>query len=151
MPGNLENSVVATGLEKVFIPITKRGKAIECSNYHTIVLISHVREVMHKILQTRLQRYVNWELPDVQAGFRKGREIRDQIVNICWIIEKAREFQKILCSIDYATAFDCVDPNKLQKILGNTRSPYLRNLYTGQEATAELDMEQGTGPKLGKE
>ena len=115
------------------------------------MLISHVSEVMHKILQTRFQQYVNRKLPNVQAGFRKGREIRDRIVNICWIIEKAREFQKTFCSIDYATAFDCVDHNKLQEILGNTRSPYLRNLYTGQEATAELDMEQGTCPKLGKE
>ena len=90
----------------VFIPIQKKGNAKECSNYHTIVLISHVREVMHKILQTRLQRYVNWELPDVQAGFRKGREIRDQIVNIRWIIEKPRELQKkfYLCFIDYTKA-----------------------------------------------
>ena len=129
----------------------KEGQCQKCSDYHTIALISHVSKIMLKVLQARLQQYVNRRLSDVQAGFRKGREIRDQIVNICWIIEKAREFQKILCSIDYATAFDCVDPNKLQKILGNTRSPYLRNLYTGQEATAELDMEQGTGPKLGKE
>ena len=135
----------------VFIPIQKKGNAKERSNYHTTVLISHVSEVMHKILQTRFQQYVNRKLPNVQAGFKKGREIRDQTVNICWIIEKAREFQKIFCSIDYATAFDCMDHNKLQEILGNTRSPYLRNLYTGQEATAELDMEQGTGPKLGKE
>ena len=129
----------------------KEGQCQKCSDYHTIALISHVSKIMLKVLQARPQQYVNRRLSDVQAGFRKGREIRDQIVNICWIIEKAREFQKILCSIDYATAFDCVDPNKLQKILGNTRSPYLRNLYTGQEATAELDMEQGTGPKLGKE
>ena len=106
---------------------------------------------MLKILQAWLQQFVNWELPDAQSEFRKGRGIRDQIANICWMIEKAREFQKTFCSIDYATAFDCVDHNKLQEILGNTRSPYLRNLYTGQEATAELDMEQGTCPKLGKE
>ena len=115
------------------------------------LFISHASKLILKLLQAGFQQYVNQEFSDVQAGFRKGREIRDRIVNICWIIEKAREFQKTFCSIDYATAFDCVDHNKLQEILGNTRSPYLRNLYTGQEATAELDMEQGTCPKLGKE
>ena len=78
----------------VFIPIPKKGNAKECSDYHTIVLISHTSKVMPKILQVRLQQYVNCELPDVQAGFRKGRGIRDQIANICWIIEKVREFQK---------------------------------------------------------
>ena len=78
----------------VFILIPKKGNAKECSNYHTIALISHVSKVMHKILQARLQQYVNCELPDVQAGFRKGRGTRDQIANICWIIEKARKFQK---------------------------------------------------------
>ena len=86
MPANLENSAVATGLEKsVLIPIPKKGNAKECSNYCTIALISHARKVMLKILQTRLQQYVNRELPDVQAGFRKGRGTRDQIANICWI------------------------------------------------------------------
>ena len=112
MPANLENSVVATGLENVdFIPIPKKGNAKECSNYHTIALISHASKVMLKILQTRLQQYVNRKLPDVQAGFRKSRGIRDQITNICWIIEKAREFQKNIyfCFIDYGKAFDCVD------------------------------------------
>ena len=95
MPANLENSAVATGLEKsVFIPIPKKGNAKECSNYHTIAFISHASIVMHKILQGRLQQYVNHELPDVQAGFRKGRGTRDQIANIHWIIKKAREFQK---------------------------------------------------------
>ena len=95
MPANLENSAVATGLEKVvFIPIPKKGNAKECSNYHTIALISHTSKVMLKILQARLQQYVNHELPDVQAGFRKGRGTRDQISNICCIIKKAREFQK---------------------------------------------------------
>ena len=95
MSANLENSAVATGLEKsVFIPIPKKGNAKECSNYYTIALISHASKVMLKILQARLQQYVNRELPDVQAGFRKGRGTRDQIANICWIIEKAREFQK---------------------------------------------------------
>ena len=100
MPGNLENSAVATGLEKVsFIPIPKKGNAKECSNYHTIALISHASNVMVKILQARLQQYLNCELPDVQAGVRKGRGTRDQIANICWIIEKAREsFRKISTS-----------------------------------------------------
>ena len=94
MPANLENSAVATGLEKsVFIPITKKGNAEECSNYRTIALISHTSKVMLKILQARLQQYMNLELPDVPAGFRKGRGTRDQIANI-WIIEKTREFQK---------------------------------------------------------
>ena len=97
----------------VFIPIPKKGNAKGCSNYFTIALISHASKVMLKILQDRLQWYVNHELPDVQAGFRKGRGTRDQIANICWIIEKAREFQKNICFIDYAKAFDCVDHNKL--------------------------------------
>ena len=103
----------------VFIPIPKKGNATECSNYHTIALISHTNKVMLKILQARLQQYVNCELTDVQAGFRKGRRTRDQIANIHWIIEKAREFQKNIyfCFIDYAKAFDCVDHNKLWKIL----------------------------------
>ena len=93
MPANLENSAVATRLEKVsFIPIPKKGNAKECSKYCTIALISHTSKVMLKILQARLQQYVNHELPEVQAGFRKGRGTRDQIANICWIIEKAREF-----------------------------------------------------------
>ena len=95
MPENLENSAVAIGLEKViFMPIPKKGKAKECSNYRTIALISHASKVMLKIPQARLQQYVNCELPDVQAGFRKGRGTRDQIANIRWIMEKAREFQK---------------------------------------------------------
>ena len=119
MPANLENSAVATGLERsVFIPIPKKRNAKECSKYRTIALISHASKVMLKILQARLQQYVNHELPDVQAGFRKGRGTRDQIVNICWIMEKAREFQKNIhfCFIDYAKAFDCVDHRKLWKI-----------------------------------
>ena len=99
----------------VFIPIPKKGNAKECSNYCTIALISHASKVMLKILQARLQQYVNRELPDVQSGFRKGRGTRDQIANICWIIEKAREFQKNIyfCFIDYTKTFDCVDHNKL--------------------------------------
>ena len=95
----------------------KKGNAKECSSYHTIAPISHASKVMLKILQARLQQYMNCELSDVQVGFRKGRGTRDQIVNICWIIEKAREFQKNICFIDYAKAFDCVDHNKLWKIL----------------------------------
>ena len=99
MPANLENSAVATGLNmSVFIPITKKGNAKECSNYHTIALISHTSKVILKILQARLQQYVNHELPDVHAGFRKGRGTRDQIANICWIIKKARESRKISIS-----------------------------------------------------
>ena len=117
MPANLENSAVATGLEKVsFIPILKKDNAKECSSYCTIALISHASKVMLKILQARLLQYVNHELPDVQAGFRKGRGTRDQIANICWIMEKVREFQKNIyfCFIDYAKAFDWVDHNKLE-------------------------------------
>ena len=103
----------------VFIPIPKRGNGKECSNNHTNALISHASKLMLKILQARLQQYMNREIPDVQAGFRKGRGTRDQIANICWIIEKAREFQENIyfCFIDYAKAFDCVDKNKLWKIL----------------------------------
>ena len=97
----------------VFVPILKKGNAKECSNYLTISLISHISKVMLKILQARLQQYVNWKLADVQAGFRKGRGTRDQMANIHWITEKAREFQKNIyfCFIDYAKAFDCVDHN----------------------------------------
>ena len=102
-----------------FIPIPKKSNAKECSNYCTTVLISHARKVMLKILQARLQKYLNQELQDAQAGFRKGRGTRDQIANIHWIIEKAREFQKSIyfCFTDYTKAFDCVDHNKLWKIL----------------------------------
>ena len=126
----------------VFIPIPKKGNAKECSNYHTIALISHTSKVMLKILQARLQQYMNHELPDVQTGFRNGRGTRDQIANICWIIEKAREFQKNIyfCFIDYGKAFNCVDHNKMWKILKEMGIPdhltfLLRNLYAGQEAT----------------
>ena len=120
MPANLENSAVATWLEKVsFHSNPKERQCKECSNYHTIALISQASKVMLKILQARLQQSVNNELPDVQAGFRKGRGTRNQIANIRWIIEKAREFQKNIYFwfIDYAKAFDCVDHNKLWKIL----------------------------------
>ena len=126
----------------VFIPMPKKGNAKECSNYRTIALISHASKVMLKILQARLQQYVNCEIPDIQAGFRKGRETKDQIANICWIIKKAREFQRNIyfCCIDYTKAFDCVDHNKLWKILKEMGIPdhltcLLRNLYAGQEAT----------------
>ena len=97
------------------IPIPKKGNVKECSNYHTIALISHASKVVLKILQARLHQYVNREPPDVQAGFRKGRGTKGQIANICWIIKKAGEFQKNIyfCFIDYAKAFDCVDHNKL--------------------------------------
>ena len=103
----------------LFIPIPKKGNAKECSNYRTIALISHASNVMLKILQARFQQYMNCELPVAQAGFRKGRGMRDQIANMHWIMEKAREFQKIIyfCFVDYAKAFDCVDHNKLWKIL----------------------------------
>ena len=112
MPANLENSAVTTGLEN-FIPIPKKGNAKECSNYCTVALISHASKVMLKILQARLQQYVNGELPDIQAGFRKGRGTRDQMANICWIIKKAREFQKNIyfCFIDYAKAFVWITTN----------------------------------------
>ena len=108
MSANLENSAMSTGLEKsVFIPIPKKGNAKECSNYRTIALISYTSKVMLRILQARLSQYMNQELPDAQAGFRKGRGTRDQIANICWIIEKSREFQKSIyfCFIDYAKNF----------------------------------------------
>ena len=114
----------------VFIPVPKKGNAKECSNYHTIALISHTSKVMLKIFLAKLQQYVNRELPDVQAGFRKGRGgTRDQIANICWVIKKAREFQKNIyfCFTDYAKAFDCVDQNKLENSErdGNARPPDL--------------------------
>ena len=133
-------------------PIPKKGNAEECSNYSTIAHISHASKVMLKILQARLQQYMNHELLDIQAGFRKGRGTRGQIANICWIIEKAREFLKNIyfCFIKYAKVFDCVDHNKLWKIPKEIGIPdhvihLLRNLYAGQEATVR------TGSKLGKE
>ena len=126
----------------VFLPIPKKGNAKECSNYHTVALISHASKVMLKILKARLQQSMNHELPDFQAGFRKGRGRRDQTANILWIIEKASKFQKNIyfCCIDYAKAFDSVDHNKLWKILREMGMPdhltcLLRNLNAGQEAT----------------
>ena len=116
MSTNLENSAVTQVWKRsVFIPIPQKGIAKECSNYRTIALILHGSKVTLKILQIRLQQYVNTELSNVQAGFRKDRGTKDQIANIHWIMEKAREFQKNIyfCFIDYAKAFDCVDHNKL--------------------------------------
>ena len=120
MPANLENSVGPQDWKgSLFIPIPKKGNAKECSNYCTVARISHASKAMLKILQARLQQYMNWELPDVQAGFRKGRGTRDQKANIQDIKEKAREFLKNIyfCLIDYPKAFDCVDHNKLWEIL----------------------------------
>ena len=142
MSTNLENSVVPQYWKRsVFIPIPKKGNPKECSNYCTIALISRASKVMLKILQARLQQYMNCVLPDVQAGFRKGRGTRDQIANIHWMIKKARKFQESICFcfIDYAKAFDCVDHTKLWKILKEMGVPdhltyFLRNLYAGQEA-----------------
>ena len=147
MPANLENS--ATGLGKFNFHLhPKNSIAKEFSNHCTIALIPHASKVILKILQARLQQCVNHEIPDVQAGFRKGRGTRNQIANICWIIKKAREFQKnvYFCFIDYAKAFDCVDHNKLWKILQEMEiqghlTCFLRNLYAGQEATARMGHE----------
>ena len=144
MPAKLENSAVAAGLEKgSFHSNPKKGNAKEGSNYCAIALISHASKVTLKILQARLQQYVNQEYPDVQARFRKGRRTRDQIANIRWILEKAREFQKnvYFCFIDYTTAFDCVDHKKLWEIFIEMGIPdhltcLLGNPYAGQEATA---------------
>ena len=143
--------------KSVFIPIPKKGNAKECSNYHTISLISHASKVVLNILQARLQQYVKGELPDVQAGFRKGKGTRDQMANVCWIMEKAREFQKDIyfCFLGYTKAFDCVDHNKLWKILKGMGIPdhltcLLRNLYAGQETTDRTGHGKQTGSKLGK-
>ena len=138
--------------------IPKKGNAKECSNDRTIALISHASKVMLKILQARLQQYGNHELPDVQAGFRKGRGSRDQIANIHWIIKKAREFQENIyfCFIDYAKAFDCVNHHKLWKILKEMRIPdhltcLLRNLYAAQEATVRTGHGTTDWFQIGKE
>ena len=127
----------------VFILFSKKNNAKECSNYRTIAVFSYASKVMLKILQARLQQYVNRKLPDVQAGFRKGRGTKEQIAKVCWIIVKAREFQKkkiYFCFIDYTKAFDGVDHNELWKILQEMEIPellsfLLRILYAGQEAT----------------
>ena len=147
MPANLENSAVATGLEKVSLLSNPK----ECSNYLTVALISHASKVMLKILQARLQQYMNRELPNVQAGFRKGRGTKDQIANIRWIMEKAREFQKNIyfCFIDDAKGFDCVDQNKLWKILKEMGIPdhLICLCMQVRKQQLELDMEQQTSSK----
>ena len=143
MPANMENAAVDTGLEKVsFHSNSKERQCQRMLNYCTIALISHASKVMLKILKARLQQYMNCELPDAQAGFRKRRGTKHRIANICWIMEKAREFQKNIyfCFIEYAKAFDCVDYNKLWKILREMGIPdhltcLLSNLYACQEAT----------------
>ena len=142
MPANLETQQRPQDWKRsVFIPIPKKGNAKECSNYCTTTLISHTNKIMLKILQVRLHQYMNHELADVQAGFRKGKGTRDQIADNRWIMEKAREFQKNIyfCFIDYAKSFDSVDHNRLLKILKEMGIPdhltcLLRNLYIGQEA-----------------
>uniref|UniRef100_A0A803U173 ribonuclease H n=1 Tax=Anolis carolinensis TaxID=28377 RepID=A0A803U173_ANOCA len=143
--------------KSIYIPIPKKGNAKECSNFHTVALISHASKVMLKILQGRLQQYMEQELPDVQAGFRKGRGTRDQIANIRWIMEEAREFQKNIyfCFIDYSKAFDCVDHNKLWHVLGGMGIPshlvcLLRNLYKDQVATVRTDHGTTDWFKIGK-
>ena len=145
MPANLEHSAVATGLDKV--NFHSNPKERQCQRMfklpHNCTHLKHTGKLMLTILQPRLQQYVNRELPDVQAGFRKGKGTRDQIANISWVIKKAREFQKNIhfCFIDYARAFDCMHQHKLWKILQEMGIPdhltcILRNLYSGQEATA---------------
>ena len=143
--------------KSVFIPIPKKGNVKECSNYPTIALISHTSKAMLKILQARFQQYVNYQLLDVQARFRKDRGTRDQIANIRWIIEKGREFQKNLCFcfVDYAKAFDYVDHSKLWKILQEMGIPdyltcLLRNLYAGQEGTVRTRHRKTDWFQIGK-
>ena len=140
----------------VFVPIPKKGNAKECSNYCTIVFISHASMIMLKILQARLQQLVNSELPDVQAGFRKGRGIRDQIANICWIIEKSREFQKNICFIDYEKALRMWITTNCGKFFKRweyqTTLPVSWEIYMRvKKQQLKLDVEQWTGSKLRKE
>ena len=142
----------------VLISIPKEGNAKECSNYHMIALIPHTSKVMLKILQARLEQYMNRELPDVQAGFRKGRGTRDRIANMCWTIKKGREFQKNIyfCFVNYAKAFDCVNHNKLWKLLHEMDIPdhltcLLRNLYVGQEVTVTTGHGAREWFQIGKE
>ena len=139
----------------VFISIPKKSNAKQCSNYHTIALIPPASKVMLKILQARHQQYVNPVLPVAEVGFRKGRGTSNQIVNIHWLIEKAREFQKIFSFIDYNQSFGCVDHNKLWKILKELGIPdhltcLLRNLYAGQEATVRIGHGTTDWCKIGK-
>ena len=154
MPANLENSAVATGLEKViFTLIPKKNNAKECSNYHAIALFSQASKVMLKILQAKLQKCMNWEVPDVQADFRKDRGTRDQIANIHWIIKKARELQKNIyfCFIDYAKAFvwNITNPGKFWKRweYQNTWPNSWEICMQVRKQQLELDMEQQTGSK----
>ena len=154
MPAHLENSAVATGLEKVSFHPNPKGNNKECSNYHTITLISPASKVMLKILQTRLQQYVNHEPPDVQAGFRKSRGTRDQIANICWIFKKAKEFQKNIyfCFIDYTkslTVWITINCGKFWKEWEyQTTWPASWETYMQvRKQQLELDMEQQTGSK----
>ena len=141
----------------IFIPIPKKSNVEECSKCCTIALISHVGKITFKIPQARLQQYMTCELPDIQDGFRKGKGTRDQIASIYWIIEKAKEFQRNIdfCFIDYARSFDCVDHNKLWKILQEMVIPdhltcLLRNLYAGQEATVRTRHGTTDWPQIGK-
>ena len=155
MSANIENSAVATGQERpVFIPIPKKGNSKECSNYHTVALISHASKVMLKIPQARLQQFVNWELPDVQAGFRKGTETRDQITNILWSIEKAIEFQKNISSASLMlkplTVWITINCRKFLK-----RWEYQTTLLASWEICMQVkklqlesEMEQQAGSKL---
>ena len=153
MSTNLENSAVATGLEKgqFHFQSQRRGNAKKCSNYHTAALISHACKVILKILQARLLQYANWELSDVQARFRKGRGTRNQIANTYWIIERAREFQKTTSASLTVPKPLTVAHNKLLEILKEMGMPdhltcLLRNLYAGQEATVRTDMTNGLVP-----
>ena len=150
MSVNLENTAVATALAKVsFHPNPKERQCQRMFKLiHSCTHLTH-QQINAQNSQARLQQYVNWELADVQAGFRRGRGARNKIANICWIIKKARELQKNIyfCLIDYAKTFDCVDHNTLWKILQEMGIPdhltcLLRNLYAGQEAIVKLDMEQ---------
>ena len=141
----------------ILTPVAKRGSAKECANNKTVALISHVSKVMFKILHETLQHSVNQELSDAWAGLRKGREIREQIANIHWVIEKARGFQKniYLCFIDYANDFDCVDPDKLWKAIKEMGTwdhliCLMKNLYLGQEATARTQYGTTDWFKMGK-
>ena len=158
MSANLEDPAVTTGLEKVLIPIPKKGSIKECPNHWTIAFISYASKAVLKILHARPQHYAKQELPNVQAGFRKGSKTGDQIANICWVIEKAREFQKYiyLCFINCAKGFDCVDHSKLWKTLKERGIPdhltcLLRNLYAGQEATVRTLYGKLIGSRLRKE
>ena len=162
MPVNLEmQQWPQDWLEKVSFhsnPIWKKGNAKECSNYHTTALISHTIKVVLKILQVRLQQYMNHGLPDVQAGFRKDRGCRDEIANIHWIIKKAREFQKNIyfCFVGYTKSFDCVDHNKLWKIckemgISDDCIAFWEICMQVKKLQLELDLEQQTGSKSGKE